>query len=123
MEEGWQEALKEAGMDVEDVMERLMQNEALLARCLGHFVKDENFAKLQKAVAEEDKETAFHAAHTLKGVCGNLSLTRLFALLDRQVQLMRSRDWDQATGMMPQIEQQYEMVIDGIETNRKKACS
>lgn len=42
------------------------------------FLEDDSFANLQKGLADKDAETAFRAAHTLKGVAQNLSLDNLY---------------------------------------------
>ena len=63
--------LVEAGIDVDDALARLMQNEGLLMRLLRAFLQDANFAQLQEALAKGDVSGAFTAAHTLKG--GNLT--------------------------------------------------
>ena len=67
--------LVEAGIDVDDALARLMQNEGLLMRLLRAFLQDANFAQLQEALAKGDVSGAFTAAHTLKGfmkeLCAN----------------------------------------------------
>ena len=49
-------------------------------------------------MATGDKDAALAASHTLKGVCGNLSMTALFDLLTRQVAAFRAGDWEGAGG-------------------------
>ena len=41
------------------------------------FLEDPNYEEMIKAIREKDTEQAFHYAHTLKGVCANLSLWRM----------------------------------------------
>lgn len=67
--------LEEAGIDVGEALERMLGSEALLERLLGKFPADPNFAALGEALAEGDAQRAVAAAHTLKGVCANLSMT------------------------------------------------
>lgn len=57
-----------------------MGNEALLERFLKKFPQDENYQKLCAAMEASDWEAALTAAHTLKGICGNLSIAPLFDL-------------------------------------------
>lgn len=40
-------------------------------------LEDPNYEEMIKAIREKDTEQAFHYAHTLKGVCANLSLWRM----------------------------------------------
>lgn len=111
METAEYEKLTAAGIDVNSALERFMGNEMLLERFLKKFAADSNYQKLSDAVAAGNKEEALTAAHTLKGVTGNLSMTTLFDLLTRQVQAFREEDWQAAADLMPAITQAYEKVI------------
>lgn len=71
------EALAAAGVNMEEALNRLMNNEMLLKRLLLKFKDDKNLAGLEQAVAEKSYEDAFHCAHTLKGVAGNLGMEKI----------------------------------------------
>ena len=60
----------------EDTLHRLT-SEALVHRFVLKYPADPSFAQLRKAVAAADWESAFRAAHTLKGVAQNLGFDRL----------------------------------------------
>ena len=60
------------------------------------------------------REGAVTASHSLKGVCGNLSMTELFDLLTRQVGLLRAEDWAGAMDLMPGIDGAYEETCRAI---------
>lgn len=62
--------------DYEDATGRL-PGDAFLLRFLRMLPKDGSMAQLTAAMASGSAETAFHAAHTLKGIALNLSLTAL----------------------------------------------
>lgn len=109
--------LIDANIDVDAALERFMGNEALLERFLKKFLADENYKKLTAAIAENDKEAALTASHTLKGVSGNLSMTVLFDLLTCQVGAIRSDDWQSAVDMMPDITKAYDDIIKAINGN------
>ena len=109
------ERLMAAGIDVDGALERFMGNDALLERFLGKFPADKNYAALSAAVAERDLEEALTASHTLKGVCGNLSMPELFRLLSCQVEALRADDWTRAAGLMPEIDRAYATVVRAIE--------
>jgi len=51
--------------------------ETRVKRFLGLFLKDPSFNELKAAVDAGDWNTAFRAAHTLKGVTANMCLARL----------------------------------------------
>lgn len=60
----------------DDALSRLM-NDTLIEKFLKKFLNDDSFKKLSMAIETKDCHEAFVAAHTLKGVCLNLGLTRL----------------------------------------------
>ena len=68
----------------------------------------------EKAQAAGDREGAVTASHSLKGVCGNLSMTELFDLLTRQVGLLRAEDWAGAMALMPGVDRAYEETCRAI---------
>lgn len=107
MDPARRQRLTEAGLDLNGALDRFMNNEALLERFLAKFPADPNHDRLTAAVAAGDKEGALTAAHTLKGVCGNLSMTALFELLTRQVAAFRADDWEGAVAMMPELDRMY----------------
>lgn len=109
--------LRDAGIDVDAALERLMGNEALLERLLKKFLLDDNFAKLEAAVSAGDSEAAVLASHTLKGVCGNLAMTLLFDLLTGQVAAFRANDWLGAAQRMPDISDAYWKIALAIQEN------
>ena len=114
MTESLKTQLIKAGVDVNNALERFMGNEALLERFLKKFPQDGNYQKLCAAMEASDWEAALTAAHTLKGVCGNLSIAPLFDLLTNQVAALRADDWHSAEEMMPQISKAYTAAIDVI---------
>ena len=70
--------LEAYGADYETTLERFMGNEQLYLKILNMLFKDENLHKLGEAIGSGDMTSAFEAAHTLKGVAGNLGLTPLY---------------------------------------------
>ena len=115
MDEQCRQQLMQAGIDVPSVLERFMGNEDLLTRFLKKFLEDPNYPALQAAVAQEDRAQTLMAAHTLKGLCGNLSMVELYKLFTRQVELLRGEDWQGVCGLMPEIDQVYRRVSQAIE--------
>ena len=107
--------LAAAGIDVDEALERFMGSEAMLNRFLKKFPADQGFAALATALETGDHEGAVNAAHTLKGLCGNLSIKPLFTGFDRQVSLMRAGDWDAAAAMMPQLTEDYNRAVKAIQ--------
>ena len=110
----WREQLEAAGIDVASALERMMGSEALLKRLLGKFLDDPQYPALRAALEAGDMERAVSAAHTLKGVCGNLSMTELYGLFTRQVDALRAGDLPLAHGIMAEIAPAYERVMAAI---------
>ena len=116
MTNGKKEILTAAGIQADEALERLMGSEALLERFLKKFLQDKSYEELVSAFEGLELERAFRAAHTLIGVCGNLSLNRLGDLVKEQVELLRRQEtWDQAAAMMPAIARSYQETCSAIE--------
>ena len=114
MDEGKRTRLKAAGIDVDGALERFMGSDVLLEQFLKKFLEDGNYMALRTALDAGDREGAVTASHSLKGVCGNLSMTELFAFFTRQVQMLREGDEAGAAGLMPSITRSYDRVIQAI---------
>ena len=85
------DALKQFGADVNDGLSRCMGNEAFYFKLIGKVVEDKNFQALEDAVAAKDLDKAFDAAHSLKGVLGNLALTPVYEPVYEITELLRER--------------------------------
>jgi len=64
-------------IDFADGVKRVMNNAKLYVRLLTKFKTDTRLDNLETAIATNDMEKAKNAAHTLKGLSANLSLTEL----------------------------------------------
>ncbi|MBQ4482245.1 MAG: Hpt domain-containing protein [Lachnospiraceae bacterium] len=71
------ETLKEYGADTEDALARCMNNADFYLMLVGKSLDDANYEKLKEMIAAKNFDEAFSAAHALKGVVTNLSLTPL----------------------------------------------
>jgi len=111
MEESREMKLKEAGVDIKTAMNRFMGNEALLMRFLKKFDQDPNYELFKKCMEEKQYDEAFKAAHTLKGLCGNLSLSGMFDVVSREVEALRAKEYQKAEGILPEVVEEYERVV------------
>lgn len=66
-----------------------LQSDALIQRFVLKFLSDGSYNALCEAVQAGDNQAAFMAAHTLKGVCQNLSFDRLAASAGALTELLR----------------------------------
>lgn len=109
------EALKAAGVNIEEALSRLMNNEMLLKRLLLKFKDDKNFEGLKQAVSEKRYEDAFHCAHTLKGVAGNLGLVKLMDVDAVIVEKLRSQNFENLETELENVQEAYTQVMDVIQ--------
>ena len=106
-----QEFYAQIGGSYADTVRRLCSESFVL-----HFVKkypaNPSFDELCEAVGRSDWETAFRAAHTLKGVTGNLSMTRLYTLLVGLTDALRGEgDMAAARAQYPAVKEAYDAVV------------
>ena len=111
MDENKKQLLEEAGIDVADALTRFMDNEALMLKFLLRFPEDKNFPLLKQAMDSGDAAQAFEAAHTLKGVAGNLAMTELFQQVSLLTEDLREQDLSAARARMPALEACYARII------------
>lgn len=98
------DALKAYGANTEEGLARCFNNESFYFRLVEMGLNDQNFDRLQAAVAEGDAKGAFEAAHALKGSTGNLALTPIYKPLCELTERLRGRSSiDGADDMMAQI--------------------
>ena len=109
------ERLMDGGIDVDGMLERCMGSEAIMGKLLKKFPADTTYVALERAFEAQDAQAALEASHTLKGVCGNLSLSALYELMNLQVQALREGDMQGAGDMMPDISLAYAAAVQAIE--------
>ena len=85
------DALKQFGANTDEALTRCMGNEGFYFKLIGKAVEDKNFDALEEAIASRDLDAAFDAAHSLKGVMGNLALTPIYEPVYEITELLRAR--------------------------------
>lgn len=98
------------GADYKTTMARFMGNEALYLKILDKLFQDPNLKKLGDALSRMDMTEAFEAAHTLKGVAGNLGLTPLYEAVCVMVEQLRSGQADDCEIIYRDIQMEFEKV-------------
>ena len=107
--------LEDGGINVDEAMQRFMNNEKLLERFLKKFETDLSYGNLLKSIEEKDCDKAFTEAHTLKGISGNLALSSLHELVSVQTDYLRGKDFEAGAAMMSQIADAYEKALNAIK--------
>ena len=91
-----QECYRAAGADYEDVLRRF-KTEERVKRFLSIFLRDESYDQLCRAMENQEYDAAFRAAHTMKGICMNLSLSELGAACSDLTENLRGGQADDKT--------------------------
>lgn len=100
------------GADYDMVCARLMSEERI-RRYLKLTVEDAAFPLLRDSLEKRDMESAFRAAHSIKGICLNLELTALLTPVTALVENLRG-------GGSPETERLYHAVWEQYEAMREK---
>ena len=85
------------------------------------FPDDPSYRELESKLALNNVKEAFRAAHTLKGVCMNLSFTKLYRSVNEVTESLRSADPDKAEDMekaaagMEPLRNDYREIIEAIQ--------
>ena len=85
------DALRAIGVQVEEGLNRCLNNEAFYLRLVGMALDDSAFPALRAAIENKDLDAAFEQAHRLKGALGNLSLTPLYEPTAEMTEFLRAR--------------------------------
>lgn len=83
-------ALQELGADTNQGLQRCMNNETFYLRMVEMGLNDKGFGTLPEAIKKGDLHEAFEAAHSLKGVMGNLALTPLYTPIAELTEQLRA---------------------------------
>ncbi len=83
------EEMKQAGIDVEQAMERFMNNETMYRHFLRRLPDETVYQDMLDAIEEKDVEKAMNSAHELKGIVGNLALVEVYHSLYDIVETLR----------------------------------
>ncbi len=110
-----QECYESMGSDFEGVLGR-MGSEAMVKRFALKFLDDPSYSNLVKAVEEQNAEEAFRAAHTLKGICLNLGLDRLYKVSAELTEKLRGKELVDYEESYREVQKEYENTINAIRT-------
>lgn len=109
----FKELFENYGGDYTATMARFMNNETMYMKFLTMLFKDDNLDKLSEAIKNNDLNSAFEAAHTLKGVVANMGLTPMYDAVNVIVEPLRSRKEDpEYPAMLEKIQTEYARVVE-----------
>ena len=110
------EELKDLGVDVDEGLERVMDDEPLYEMMLGMFIDTVNSNPIEIADFDaDDLEALIGRVHTLKGLTGNLEMTPLFTGYMQMLDLLRTDRPGEALKEYERILPVQEAIIDCIK--------
>ena len=102
------------GGDFDEVLGRL-RREQTVRKFVFKFLDDKSFSLFEASIVKKDYSEALRAVHTLKGICQNLSFTRLFESSSLVTNALKENDWNKAVDMMPKLSKDYYETINVIK--------
>lgn len=104
------------GGDYADAISRLRTDDRI-KRFLIKVSEDASFSNLCAGIASHNIEEAFRAAHTLKGVCANLSITALQRSASAMTEVLRGKTEYSAEfePYLDKVKADYAVTIDCIK--------
>lgn len=109
-----QECYAALGGNYDDVLARL-RTERLVQKFVIKFLDDHSFETLVRSLETGETEEAFRAAHTIKGMCQNLSFDRLSASSAQITELLRGEaDLEAARALLPRVQEDYQCTAEAI---------
>ena len=110
------ECYQQLGGNLENVKTR-WPSDSLIKRFIIKFLDDSSYSELCDALQKGQRDEAFRAAHTLKGVCANLGFDQLENSASALTELLRPKDIgipEEAVSMMKDVKHDYEMTVGAI---------
>ena len=111
-----QECYQSLSGNFAEVQQRL-PSDRLIKRFITKFLDDGSYAELSQAMSSGQREPAFRAAHTLKGVCANLSFTRLLTSVSALTDLLRQESdtiSESAAAALADVTRDYGRTVSAI---------
>ncbi len=105
------------GGDFDEVMGRL-HREQIVEKFILKFLDDDSFRLLKESIDNGNYEEAFRAAHTIKGICQNLSFTKLYKSSNLMTEAFRNGKPKDAEKLLPQVSCDYLQTIEAIKKYR-----
>lgn len=115
-----QECYAALGGDYDEVIGRL-RSERMVQKFVLRFLDDKSYELLCGAMESGNYEEAFRAAHTIKGVCQNLSFTRLYEVSNRLNEALRNGPTPEAPGLVEAVKTEYEQTVAAIRAFKESA--
>ena len=105
----------------DDVLGRL-RSEKLVQKFVLKFLNDGSYDLLCRSLESGDYQEAFRASHTIKGVCQNLSFTKLYQSSHQLTEALRNGLSPEAPGLAEQVKKDYEQTVAAIRKLQEESA-
>ena len=116
-----QECYKALEGDYEGVASRL-RSEKMIRKFVLKFLNDASYQTLLSSLEEKNYEEAFRAAHTIKGVCQNLSIGKLQDSSSRLCESLRGGYTPEAGPLVEEVRADYAQTVAAIQAFQKESA-
>lgn len=79
------------------------------------FLEDNNYAVLCSAIEQNNREEAFRAAHTLKGISINLGYERLYQAAAELTEALRTEWQDNTDILFEKVSEEYQNTVSAVQ--------
>ncbi|MBO5620447.1 MAG: Hpt domain-containing protein [Butyrivibrio sp.] len=111
MDAGFKAELIEWGVDWDEILDRFMGNEDLIAKFMFKFLNDQSMSELTQNLQDGNVQGAFKAVHTLKGVGANLGLKGFLTPVCELTEILRAGSMEGYEEKYNEIKPKYEELI------------
>lgn len=109
------ECYNRIGGDYDDALNRL-RSESCILKFLFKLLTDQTFSILKEAMAAGNVDSAFNAAHSLKGICLNFGLSNSAKTFSDLTELLRPRKiTPEATVLFKQADEEFKETLEIIK--------
>ena len=108
------ELYDQIGGNYQETISRL-PSEPMVKKFVLKYPADPTYAQLQAAIAQKDWETAFRAAHTLKGVAQNLGMDHLYEVSSALCEALRGPKPLTDPALWPPVVEANDQVLAAIQ--------
>ena len=106
------DVLNEFGANTAEGLERCLQDEDFYLDLVPTALEKDSYDALDSAIKANDLDSAFEAAHALKGVLANLALTPLYEPASEMTELLRARTDTDYGPLMQKILDERQRLMD-----------
>jgi HPt (histidine-containing phosphotransfer) domain-containing protein len=105
------------GVNLEVTLARFIEDEDFYVECLNAFLEEEGFKMLKKSIDKKEYIEAFNQAHTIKGVVGNLGITKLYDVICLLVESLRDKEYSNLKSQYNDCIKEYNRFVKIVKSN------